>query len=262
MKTYHYVYKIVCLLNGKEYVGVHSSDEEFDEAYWSSSYYLNEDIKALGKQNFTREVLSYHSSRVEALDEEARLVNRQWTARHDTYNVVCGGHGPNWTGTVIAKDKEGNSFCVVETDERLKTGDLVGIMKGVPMGEEHKAKLSAAFKGKIWVNKDGKNKRIWDAELEQHISLGWARGRTYHDRKEHSQETRNKIGRGNTGKICSEDRKALYKKIGKNKIWITKNGQTKFIDKSEIDFYISENWIVSKRHFQPRKKNRLGKAVT
>ena len=173
MNQYHYLYKIVNKLTNKEYIGVHSSDQKFDESYWGSSYYLLKDIKIFGKNNFERIVLSYHESRKNALLAESLLVNKEYTNSKNTYNIVCGGHGPNWIGTVAAKDKNGNIICVVKTDERLKTGELVGIMKNIPMNDETKMKISKAFKGKIWINKNENNSRINVDEFEYYCSLGW-----------------------------------------------------------------------------------------
>lgn len=249
-KQFHYIYKITNKTNNKEYIGVHSSDKKFDEAYWSSSYYLNEDIKALGKHNFERIVLSYHPSREEAMKAEAELVNKEYTNSENTYNVVCGGHGPNWIGTVIAKDLNGNNICAVKSDERFKTGELVGIMKGIPMSQEAKNKLSDAVKGKIWINKDEKNIRVWLNELEYYISLGWVKGRTYHDRKPHSEETRALIGKANTGKVISDELKEIHRQNGKNRVWISKENISKFIDKSKLNFYISKEWKTGRSPFK------------
>lgn len=254
-KQFHYIYKITNKTNNKEYIGVHSSDKEFDEAYWSSSYYLNEDIKALGKHNFERIVLSYHPSREEAMKAEAELVNKEYTNSENTYNVVCGGHGPNWIGTVIAKDLNGNNICAVKSDERFKTGELVGIMKGIPMSEETKEKLSKAFEGKIWINKDEKNIRVWPNELEHYLSLGWIKGRTYHNRKPHSKETRSLIGKANSLCIRSKEYKENISEQFKNRIWISKEKESKFIDKSELSFYISNEWKIGRSPFK-WKKNR------
>lgn len=255
-KQFHYIYKITNKTNNKEYIGVHSSDKEFDEAYWSSSYYLNEDIKALGKHNFERIVLSYHPSREEALNEEARLVNTDYVKSKNAYNIAYGGNSSNRLDVVTVKDKEGNTFAVNKYDERLLNGELVGIMKGTPMSEEAKAKLSKAFEGKIWINKDEKNIRVWLNELEHYLSLGYSKGRTFHARKPHSEETRALIGKANKGNTISEEVKEIHRQNGKNRVWILKENISKFIDKSELSFYISNGWIQGKRPFQHRKKNR------
>jgi hypothetical protein len=254
-KQFHYIYKITNKTNNKEYIGVHSSDKEFDEAYWSSSYYLNEDIKALGKHNFERIVLSYRPSREEALNEEARLVNADYVKNKNTYNIAYGGNSSERLDVVTVKDKEGNTFAVNKYDERLLNGELVGIMKGTPMSEEAKAKLSKAVEGKIWINKDEKNIRVWPNELEHYLSLGWIKGRTFHARKPHSEETRALIGKANSLCTRSKEYKENISEQFKNRIWISKEKESKFIDKSELNFYISNEWKIGRSPFK-WKKNR------
>lgn len=258
-KQFHYIYKITNKINRKEYIGVHSSDKEFDEAYWSSSYYLNEDIKALGKHNFERIVLSYHPSREEALNEEARLVNTDYVKSKDTYNVAYGGNSSDKLDIVTVKDKEGNTFAVNKYDERLLNGELVGIMKGIPLSKETKEKLSLAFKGKLWINKDEKNIRVWLNELDHYISLGWVKGRTYHDRGPHSAEAKIKMSLKAKGKVISEATKLKHSENAKDKVWIVKNNISKMVYRNEINFYISDGWVIGRSPFKWKK--RLGKSL-
>lgn len=256
MKNYHYIYKIVCLLNEKEYIGVHSSNKEFDENYWSSSYILLKEIKKFGKHNFTRTVLSYHSSRDEAMKAEALLVNKEYTSNKNTYNVVCGGHGPNWTGTIIVKDKDGNNFCVSSSDERFLSGELVGVMKGNSLSLETKLKISKSTKEMIWLNKNGQNIRCNKQEVQNYLNQDWVKGRTFHHRQSPSKEVRMKIQASNLGKKCSEETKNIHRQNGKNKIWTTNGTESRFIDKEDMNFYLEKGWTIGKRHFQHRKKNR------
>lgn len=89
---YHIIYKTTNLINGKIYVGMHSTDNLNDE-YLGSGWILKQVIKKYGKENFKREVLLVLSNRKEAREVEALLVDTEFIARPNTYNLQEGGMG-------------------------------------------------------------------------------------------------------------------------------------------------------------------------
>ena len=70
---YHIIYKTTNLINGKIYVGMHSTDN-LNDGYLGSGWILKQVIKKYGKENFKREVLLVLSNRKEAIEVEALLV--------------------------------------------------------------------------------------------------------------------------------------------------------------------------------------------
>ena len=58
MLKFHYIYKTTCLINGKIYVGHHSSDDPND-SYLGSNKQLKQDILKFKRINFTKEILEY-----------------------------------------------------------------------------------------------------------------------------------------------------------------------------------------------------------
>jgi len=89
---YGFVYMIVNNLTGKKYIGKKVFYSKITrpplkgkkrkrrmiktsnwEKYWGSSKYLNEDIKKLGKDNFTREIISLHPDKTEINYHELKL---------------------------------------------------------------------------------------------------------------------------------------------------------------------------------------------
>lgn len=71
---YHIIYKTTNLINGKIYVGMHSTDN-LNDGYLGSGWILKQAIKKYGKENFKREVLLVLSNRKEAREVEALLVD-------------------------------------------------------------------------------------------------------------------------------------------------------------------------------------------
>jgi group I intron endonuclease len=94
------VYETRCLVNGKNYVGVHRQDEDGFDGYLGSGRALRRAIKKHGAENFVRRTLEEFSVEAEAYAREAEIVTEEFCKRRDTYNVKPGGFGgwPDNTG--------------------------------------------------------------------------------------------------------------------------------------------------------------------
>lgn len=89
---YHFVYQTRCLINGKIYIGVHSTND-LNDGYLGSGKALKKDIKAFGPEAFERTVLQLFSAPQDMYAKEAELVNQEFIEREDTYNLILGGGG-------------------------------------------------------------------------------------------------------------------------------------------------------------------------
>ena len=67
--------------------------KNLEDGYMGSGKYLKRAIKKHGLENFTKEVLHIFSSEEEMRSKEAELVNEEFVARDDTYNLCHGGKG-------------------------------------------------------------------------------------------------------------------------------------------------------------------------
>ena len=92
---HHIVYKITNMLNGKYYVGKHST-KNLEDNYWGSSEDLNEDIKKEGLHNFKKEIVYDSMYEEDALEFEAQIVDDEFIKSSRTYNKTLGGRG-SWT---------------------------------------------------------------------------------------------------------------------------------------------------------------------
>ena len=64
-----------------------------DNTYKGSGTYLRRALKKYGTDNFNRETLFIYKSREKALLKEAEIVNLEFVARKNTYNIKTGGEG-------------------------------------------------------------------------------------------------------------------------------------------------------------------------
>lgn len=201
---YYLIYRIVHVASGKEYIGHHKT-KNINDGYMGSGKYLNHAIKKYGISAFHKEILFYLNSAEEMHNKEAELVNEEYLATANTYNLKKGGYGGF---DFINKDKElltirnrniSNNRDYTSENYRKKLSE--GVKKGKEgksypnrfpsfagklHTEESKKKISASMKGKcvkelnsqygsIWVTNGVECKKI----KENKIPDGWHRGRKF-----------------------------------------------------------------------------------
>lgn len=88
----HIVYKTTNLINGKIYIGIHTTENEFDKYLGSGRIFLKA-IKKYGKENFKKEILYTYTSRIDALNKEKEIVNEEFILNDSNYNCTIGGKG-------------------------------------------------------------------------------------------------------------------------------------------------------------------------
>lgn len=106
-KKFHFTYQTKCLINGKLYIGRHSTNDLFD-GYIGSGKLLKRAVKKYGYENFICTPLCFFDSYEELLEEERFLVTKNWCKKDSNYNLVEGGenpimygeNNPSWKGGV------------------------------------------------------------------------------------------------------------------------------------------------------------------
>ena len=83
---YHLLYQIINKLNGKKYVGVHSTNE-IDDGYMGSSVTLTEDIMVHGTDHFEKTILAVCATRKLANMFEFAVIGSD-DITTDDYNIV------------------------------------------------------------------------------------------------------------------------------------------------------------------------------
>lgn len=96
-KKHHYVYKITNNINGYFYYGKRSCNCPIEEDdYMGSGVRLHKAYKKYGIENFTKEIVSIHSSSEEAFKAESEIVTEELVNRQDCYNLKTGGYGGHY----------------------------------------------------------------------------------------------------------------------------------------------------------------------
>lgn len=158
---YHFCYKTTNTVNGKFYLGKHSTDN-LNDGYLGSGDMLLRALKKYGKNNFKREVLCFFNSPEEALEFEEILVDQRVVDDDRCYNLKLGGNGGSqWNKgmpmseeqrTKISRANTGNPKMIASLQGRTHSSETKAKMSasrvGKPRSEETKARISEAKKGK------------------------------------------------------------------------------------------------------------------
>lgn len=84
----YYVYRITNLVNGNDYIGCHRTTY-LDDGYMGSGKLIKLAIQKHGRENFRKDILSFHDTEDDMLVEEARMIQEH----EPIYNIAPGGRG-------------------------------------------------------------------------------------------------------------------------------------------------------------------------
>ena len=226
----HYIYKTTNLINGKTYIGKHSSQNIETDNYLGSGKILKKAIKKYGRQNFKKQVLHVFSIEEQAYLKQKDIVDQQFLSRKDTYNITLGGRG-SWffkRGMSAARlVQTGQIIQVTVDDSKWKTGQIEGVTHNMATArlvqtgqiiqvtvDDSKWKtgqLEGCLKGTIFIT-NGKQERMIKKEIP--IPQGWEKGKI---------------------PGCQDGQKnPMY-----GKIWITNGSQNRAINRNAL---IPQGW--------------------
>jgi len=225
------IYKIFNLLNEKIYIGQDSKDRK---DYYGSGVLIMKAIKKYGKKNFQKDILQNCKTKKELNECEMFWIEFfESNKRNKGYNLTKGGEGTQgaipWNKGLTKDNNDKMKIVSIKnsgkkmTKEQCKklsiakkgkkidrskivyTPEWRKILSDAHIGNkptlEDRMKRSKTMKLKIWVNKDGKDKRINKSEKETYLNNGWHKGRAnfiggYTKGIKHTIEHKEKIRQG------------------------------------------------------------------
>ena len=186
IEVFHTVYETTNLINGKYYIGKHSTSDPNDD-YLGSGTTLNRAVKKYGIENFSKTILAIFNTEQEALDYEEILVTIEFIKSNNNYNLVVGG------GCFGSGDNHPLFGKTHSNETKKKMSDSLKGENNPLFGKTHsnetKKKMSEANKGKKSpffrrTHLEESRKKISDSKKgENHPLFG----------KNRSEETKKKI---------------------------------------------------------------------
>lgn len=219
---YYLIYKITNNVNNKIYVGKHKTENKND-GYMGSGTILNRAIEKYGIDKFTKEILFECDNEVEMNQKEAEIVDEEFVARLDTYNVKLGGQG-GWDFC--------NNNTVMQSEKSKKAWIKYG--KSHPLINKHKQYLNSLTEEE-W--QEYKNK------ITNSLKLFYQTHDSPFKGKKHTDKSKAKIGRANSiiqkGKNNSN--------YGKCWIFNEKLKENKSIRKEELQLWLDKGWLKGRK---------------
>ena len=220
---FYTVYKITNLVNGKIYIGVHKTDDLNDD-YMGSGKLVKRAQEKYGIENFTREYLQVFDNAEDMFKMESELVNEEFIARSDVYNLTLGGNG----GWEHVNSDEGLRARLA--NENFQRGRAVGSVAGTAAFVK-RFNEDDDFRNEICDHLNSVRKLATEKQRSIYKNGGWT-----FSGKTHSDETKIKIGAAN----------AIHQRGDKNSqfgtTWITnaESGESKKIKKDDL---IPDGWV-------------------
>ena len=215
-----YNYITTNLLNGKQYVGMHSTDN-VDDGYLGSGTVLLNAIKKHGKENFKREILKVCETVEEAFANEMVFIGQYDTVRPNGYNISPTG-GFNIPG------------C--HSEETLQKMSLAQSGENHPMyGKKHSKETIQ----KMSLSQSGENHHMFGKKCSEE-SIQKRSGENHHMfGKKHSEESIQKMSLARSG-----ENNPMY---GKEGYWKGKKRSEETIQKINKSRLRGENHPLAKK---------------
>ena len=209
LKKHHFLYKTTNLINGKYYIGIHTTSN-LKDGYLGSGKYLKLAIQKYGHENFKCEILEWCENRDELLKREEELVTEDFIKDELCMNLRQGGSG-GWTSEQQRCNAIKSNFkqrWLWENDEewskrrrdKQSVSNKMGYESGTRIrkvfcdwtGKKHredtkkkigeinsikqKGERNSQF-GTCWITNGTIDKKIMKYDL--HLFEGWSMGRSY-----------------------------------------------------------------------------------
>lgn len=262
---YFTIYQITNLINGKIYVGKSKTKNLLND-YLGSGKLLHLAYKKYGLENFEKKYLYFLTSENEMNNKEAEIVNEDFVARNDTYNMKLGGDGSwsyineqrkLWTdeekkqyaekmATKVSKYTQSEERRELSRQTRIKVNKSYKGKKRPEvsngMTKDGKQRISKLMSGKnnpmynkTWViNPLTKQKLIWDKVSK--IPDNFVTLQEYSEIK-HLKKIE---------KMNYQGRSKIQSEISHNSRWITDGKKNKFILLEKIDEYLKNGWQLGR----------------
>lgn len=205
---YHYLYKIYNKINQKIYIGIHST-KDINDNYSGSGYALNEAYKKYGSENFIKYIIQFFNNRTDLLNKESEIVNEEFIKDCNNYNLCLGGNAP-LTNHVVVVDPHTNETFICSKDDYRYINGLVEHINSGTRNNRYGCHQNEEFKEHM--------RNIMKGKLSGKDSPFYGIKR--------SKDICDKIKQSKKGKIC-----------------IHKDNKNKYINPTDLEYYINNGYI-------------------
>ena len=182
---FHIIYKTTNIINGKFYIGMHST-ENLDDGYKGSGTILWHAIKKYGIENFVTEILFFLPSREMLKNKEEEIVNEDLIQDPLCMNIQKGGGGGWYQLTSeekIAQHLKASTAGGKGHSHKMKTDPEYKAKFCQKVSENNRARKGKGMfknehtKGTCWITNGEINKLVKIEKLEEFFLTGFRKGK-------------------------------------------------------------------------------------
>jgi len=167
--SHHYIYKTTCTVNGKFYIGMHSTSN-LDDDYIGSGKRLWYSINKYGRENHIKEILEFLPDRKTLGAREKEIVNEELLKDQFCMNLKKGGeYSPGTFGKKYTEESRKRMSEWIRTPEMKEK--MSKAARGKKKSEEHRKKISEIQRGRI-VSPDSKTRhktKEWNEKISNSV---------------------------------------------------------------------------------------------
>lgn len=246
---YEYIYLTTNKLNGKKYIGQHTSSC-FDKSYLGSGTILKQAIARDGRDNFSCVILQECSSKEELNECEMAYISKYGAVDSDEYyNITPGGDGVPKGTPSPNKGKICPQFCIPCSDEKK---------------EKIRESAIGRYVGDVWLYNPIEDKRVHvpKDKVDELLSNGYILGRNDPELyeklsrmqkenppcgmlgKKHSDETKKKMSDARVGMVYSDETKQRIRlgKLGKVLVSNEELNKSLYVAPDELETYLNNGY--------------------
>ena len=118
-KNIHYIYKTTCVITGRWYIGMHSTNN-LEDGYMGSGLRLRRSIRKYGVENHVKEILEFFETRELLIEAEKQAITPEMLTDTNCMNLMGGGKG----GFISEEQQKHRSICAgIAFAKRYKNDD-------------------------------------------------------------------------------------------------------------------------------------------
>lgn len=214
--TYHYTYKTTNKINGKFYVGMHSTNN-LNDGYIGSGDRIRRSIKKYGKENFVFEILKFFPNRETLKENEKEMITEELLKNELCMNICLGGGGGYISPEGVKKGRK-------KTDEILQE----------KYGDNFRIILNKKFHSEM--SEEEKNE--WRLKISKSLKERYKEIPNTFQGKKHTDETKKIISQKNSKHQKGEKNSQFGTR------WVTNGYENKKIKNSDV---VPSGWHLGRK---------------
>lgn len=281
-KKHNLIYQITNLVNGKIYIGRHSTNN-INDNYFGSGKEITKEVKLLGRDSFKKEILFDFQTGQEMIDKEIELLTKEFISSDSNYNLGSGQggaftHGEEARkklreanlGLVSVKDADGNNLKVTKDDPRYLSGELKHNTFGtVCVKDKDGKKFRVSVDDPRWISGElvGMNtgNKLPKEKGEKHTEFM----KEYWLENKHSDQAIEKMREVNKGKVTVRDKDGNEFRVScdderylsgelpvacKGSVWIHNINlqKSRFIQPEKVQEFLDDGWELGLVYFNKK----------